>query len=199
MYDPMAELLNVAGQDPYVGAEKTAALGFPGGSLSGLPQQTRQILGDLEKAREYMRQEIVDRRNETIGRLSKVRDLPATFISVDSDVLVPAGVPAGAIQAIPFQTFNNVRITDFTVQAAGAPGFAITGMQIGRLNLFQNNGAIPADRFTPDANRPPIETPELKAGTQGVVTVQNLLGVAARFLAVFDAIDLSFSSPDCGR
>ena len=195
----MAELLQVAGQDPYIGAERRDTLAVPGGALSTVSPESRRIMADLERLRDNMRQEVAERRTETISRLSKVRDLPATFISVDSDVLVPAGVPAGAIQAIPFQTFNNVRITDFTVQAAGAPGFAITGMQIGRLNLFQNNGAIPADRFTPDANRPPIETPELKAGTQGVVTVQNLLGVAARFLAVFDAIDLSFSSPDCGR
>lgn len=194
----MSDLLSVSGLDPYVGAASDK-LAIPGGALSALSPQGKQVVSDLSHWRQLQRQEMIDIADAKLGRLSKVGELPATFISVDSAVLAPAGIAAGAQLAIPFQTFNTVRITDFTVQAAGAPGFAIVGMQIGRLNLFQNNGAIPADRFAPDAKRPPIETPTLQAGTQGVVTVQNLLGVAARFLAVFDAIDLSFKSPDCGR
>jgi len=192
-YDPMSELLGAAsGVDPYVGAALA-----PG--MMQLSPPAQQVMVDLKKWREIKAMQNREETSQVVDRLSKVGSLPSTLISVDSAIQLPAGVPAGGLLAIPFQCFNNVRITDFTVAAAVAPAFAITGIQIGRLNMFQNNGAIPADRFAPDSRRPPLETPELKAGTQGVVTVQNIGAAIARFLATFDAIDLSFRSPDCGR
>lgn len=212
--DPLAMLLSgdaswsedVSGEDPFVGAALTMMKPQPSAiNISSLLQgrqpvdisQLRNVMNTLQAAQKVAQAEDSASRRQRIETLSKTDNLPVTFLGVDSVVVAPAGIPAGAGAAVPFAPVSPVRITNFTVATAIAPLFVINSIQIGRTNLLMNGTAVPADRFTPDSTRPPFEAPILPASVQGIINVTNISGAPARFLGSFDVIDLGRRHPDC--
>ena len=126
-----------------------------------------------------------------IATRSRAGKAPATFITIST--VPPATVAAGAALTIAGTVTNPCRIVDYTVSAAIAGNFVITGIIIGRIAMFQNGGGIPADRFLPNSDKAPFESPELWPGAPVNVTVQNISANPSPFFSTFDAVDLAFT------
>ena len=126
-----------------------------------------------------------------IATRSRAGKAPATFITIST--VPPATVAAGAALTIAGTVTNPCRIVDYTVSASIAGNFVITGIIIGRIAMFQNGGGIPADRFLPNSDKAPFESPELWPGAPVNVTVQNISANPSPFFSTFDAVDLAFT------
>lgn len=118
---------------------------------------------------------------------AKVGDAPATFLGIGSTTVA---VAAGATTVFTATPTNPIRVTNFTVPSSIAATFVIGGLFVGRLNMLQSGQPVPADRFTKDSQRAPFEAPVVNAGTPISVSVTNMTGADAFFVASFDAVDL---------
>jgi len=190
-HDPF-DLFMSGGEDPFAA---TGASGLLAPNLRTMQPIARLDANALAAMASRLKGDSQEVAKERIGVLAKTRDLPVTYLGVDS----VAAIAIGATLAINFTSVEPVRLTDLTIPAAVAVNFVVNGIFIGRTNLLMNAVGIPGDRFVPGATRPPMESPELPASVAGVIQVTNIGGAAQRFIASFDAISLSRPNPDCRR
>jgi hypothetical protein len=201
-FDPIVgasgpEDLLVAGEDPFVGAEDVEVgaarprAGMSQATLANLLRNpmalARQVQAAQTLAQNRQRTAARTAGQQHIQQLAHTKDMPVTFLGVQS----PGPIAAGATLAIVTAPVSPIRITNFTVMDAIAAGFLIASIQVGRLNLFMNATAIPAERFRSASTKPPFEAPIVPASVAIVVTVTNVTGAPIQFNGVFDCIDLS--------
>lgn len=183
-----ADLL--AGDDPLVGYDDPLV----GAALALSPKSNGVSPNIFSQGNQPMLQKLVQlkqaqnaRNRERVASLSHTGQQPCFYLGVDS----VANVAAAANFAIQVTPVKPIRVVQFTVDQSAVGIFIITSVMMGNENLLLNAMAIPCSRFTPDANRPPLKSPIIPAGTPIFVNGTNISGAAARFLGSFDVVDLS--------
>jgi hypothetical protein len=207
MYDNADTLLalgypgpQVSGMDPYVGAANVnlAAGGFDiRQALANARQAATQPQGIMVRpeivaiASQAINERAQAERQRRIRMLALAGHLPQVAIplstAVGSDVAAGAAATLLAVAGVP------CRITRYQVSAASAVFFDITSMTAARMDMIAGGtGGVPADMFITDATAPPLENPELGAGSPVRVVVQNRdTGSTRPYRSAFSAVDLT--------
>lgn len=125
------------------------------------------------------------KRMQAMQKAARARFLPAVLLGFRDSIA------AAATEIVSSEPNVKLRPTDLIVRESNADDFVLTSIKIGRVDLITGSVGVPASIFTGSQQRPPISAPELEAGTNATISVENLTNAASLFLAAYTCLDLS--------